>query len=73
MAGERGHTSTKMKKSKFFFEIFVLENFCSHIFLVLLVLNRVALDLGPLCASHIKLEASQDGSPHKNEGGAQAL
>ena len=62
MAGERVH---KNEKLKFFFEIFVSEIFTLRTFSVLSVLNRSSFDVGSSSESHILLEASQDGSPHK--------
>ena len=62
-----------IKKSNFFSNFFCLEMFTLRTFLVLFVLNRAAFDSGSLSISHILLEASQDCSPHKKEGGAQIL
>ena len=66
MAGERVH---KNEKIEFFFEIFVSEIFTLRTLSVLSVLNRSAFDVGSSSESHILLEASQDGSPHKKWGG----
>ena len=56
------------KKSKFFFEIFRMENFTLRIFLVHREVNRATFDLWGRNTTQTSVEGLQDGLPHKSEG-----
>ena len=65
---ENGCSHAQHKKSKFFFEIFRMENFTLRIFRVHREVNRAAFDSWGRNTTQTSVEGLQDGLPHKSEG-----